>query len=189
MSEILFVTAVFLLLIGAVGFYLYSRIAYSDRKMNYLESILIDLRLKAEMEKQHRHAPMPMPVKMAEPLEEEDSEEIADVKDDKAFYASVIESVAQESVIQDATEVVQDATNVVPSAGPDYDAMSRDEVATLAEKKSIRVTKRMNKATLVNLLRETEKNTSTTTETGKDGSTFFVEGTTTGTPISMGVPV
>ena len=160
--------------------------------MNYLESILIDLRLKAEMEKQHRHPAPSMPVKMAEPLEEGDSEEIDDKggKDEKAFYASVIESVAQEAeTVAEQDEVVQDATNVVPSAVPDYDAMSRDEVAALAEKKSIRITKRMNKATLVNLLRETEKNTSTTTETGKDGAApFFVEGTTTGTPISMGVP-
>jgi hypothetical protein len=190
MSEIVFVSAVFLLLVGAIGFYLYSRIAYSDRKMNYLESVLIDLRMKAEMEKQRGLIPPPPPVAAApEPLAEEDAEE---VKDDKAFYNSVIESVANNEKL-DATEqeVIEDATNSVPSSSPDYDSMTRDEVAVIAEKKSLRVTKRMQKAAIVNLLRESEKNTSAMTETGKDGGApagtatpFPMEGAASGAPIS-----
>ena len=126
---------------------------------------------------------------MAEPLEAEDSEEIATEGDDKAFYASVIESVAVTATEAEETDetIPQDATNVVPPVSPDYDSMTRDEIAALAEKKSLRTTKRMNKAAIIGLLRETEKNTSTPTETGKDGgSPFLVEGTTTGTPISLG---
>jgi len=192
MSEIVFVSAVFLLLVGAIGFYLYSRIAYSERKMNYLESILIDLRMKAEMEKQRGLVPPPPPLAAApEPLAEEDAEE---VKDDKAFYSSVIESVANDEKL-DATEEtvdgVEDATNTVPSSSPDYDSMTRDEVAVIAEKKSLRVTKRMQKAAIVNLLRESEKNTSAMTETGKDGGApagtatpFPMEGAASGAPIS-----
>ena len=173
MSESLFLAAVFLLLIGSVGFYLYSKIAYADRKMNYLESVLIDLRLSMDMEKKRRSAPEPMPVKESQPMDLEDSE---NVEDDKNFYASVIESAAVDTPAESSEEetlVPQDATNAVPS--PDYEAMTRDEVAAVAEKKSLRVTKRMNKAAIVSLLRETEKNTSTMTESGKDGAPLSME--------------
>jgi hypothetical protein len=187
MSEVVFLSAVFLLLIGAIGFYFYSRITYSDRKMNYLESILIDLRLKSEMEKQRSvFVPPPIPVKEPEPFAQEDSEELGE-KDEKAFYNSVIDL----AVPEEKPNNVEDATNEVPPTVVDYDQMSRDEVAAIAEKKSIRITKRMNKATIVSLLRETEKNSSTMTETGKDGGAptgtanpLPMEGTESGAPIS-----
>jgi len=171
MSETLFLAAVLLLLIGAMGLYFYSRIMYVDRKLNYIESILIDLRMKQEMERKlPSFMPMPpLPVKAPEPFESDDSE---DIKDEKEFYNSVIESSAAEAPIEKEEEVAKDATNVVL---PDYDSMTRDEVAAIAEKKSIRVTKRMNKATIINLLRESEKNASATIEIGKDG----------GAPLSM----
>ena len=167
MSETLFLAAVLLLLIGAMGLYFYSRIMYVDRKLNYIESILIDLRMKQEMER--KFPPFaPMPVKAPEPLETDDSEEM---NDEKEFYNSVIESSATAApsapvALAEEDAAPKDATNEVV---PDYDSMSRDEVAAAAEKKSIRITKRMNKSTIVNLLRESEKNASATVEVGKDG--------------------
>jgi hypothetical protein len=162
MSDTLFLTAALLLLIGALGLYFYSKVSYIDRKLNYVESILIDLRMKQEMERRES-APLPVPLKSPEPLQTGDSEEL---KDEKEFYASVIESVAGVQENTESNDEVNDATNVVT---PDYDSMNRDEVAAIAEKKSIRVTKRMNKSTLINLLRESEKNASATVEIGKDG--------------------
>jgi len=175
MSETLFLAAVLLLLIGAMGLYFYSRIMYVDRKLNYIESILIDLRMKQEMER--KFSPLaPIPVKAPEPLETDDSE---DIKDEKEFYNSVIESSAAtapaataHTALAEEDDAPQEATNEVV---PDYDSMSRDEVAAIAEKKSIRITKRMNKSTIINLLRESEKNASATVEVGKDG----------GAPLSM----
>jgi hypothetical protein len=194
MSEVVFLSAVFLLLIGAIGFYLYSRLAYTDRKMNYMESMLIDMRMRAEMEKHQGHPQPPLPpMKNPEPLTEEDAEEISD---EKAFYNSVIDSVANEEAVAAPVEKpVEDATNVVPSSAVDYESMTRDEVAAIAEKKSLRVTKRMQKAAIVNLLRESEKNTSAMSETGKDGGAptgtatpFPMEGSGSGAPISLGTP-
>jgi hypothetical protein len=182
MNETLFLATVFLLLIGAMGVYFYSRVAYSDRKMNYLESILIDLRLKIDMQKTQA----PMPVLPPEPLETSDSEEVTD---EKEFYASVIDTAASTEAAS-ASEVVEDATNVVPVASVDYDSMTRDEVAAIAEKKSLRVTKRMQKAALVNMLRESDKNSSVMSETGKDGvagssAPLSMEASSSGAPISM----
>jgi len=182
MSETLFLAAVLLLLIGAMGLYFYSRIMYVDRKLNYIESILIDLRMKQEMER--RTPPFaPMPVKAPEPLETDDSEEI---NDEKEFYNSVIESSAATApaALAEEDDAPKHATNEVV---PDYDSMSRDEVAAAAEKKSIRVTKRMNKSTIINLLRESEKNASATVEVGKDGGApLSVEADSTN---SVGAPV
>ena len=181
MSETLFLGAVLLLLIGAMGLYFYSRVSYVDRKLNYLESILIDFRMKQQMERNQHASFVPLPMKAPEPLESEDSEEI---KDDKAFYSSVIDSAITEAPVEEDDDAPKDATNEVV---PDYDSMSRDEVAAAAEKKSIRITKRMNKSTIVNLLRESEKNASATVEVGKDGGAPLSMETDTGNTMGTAV--
>jgi hypothetical protein len=78
--------------------------------------------------------------------------------DATAYYASVIEGVA------DAPAAV------VEPVATNYDSYSRDEIAALAEKKGLRVTKRMNKQTLITMMRESDKNTSGKVELGTDGA-------------------
>ena len=141
MSETLFLFAVLLLLIGATGFYFFSRVAYIDKKIGLLESILLDLKMNMDMENQIEVLP---PIKEdAEPFEPEDSEELKD--DAVAMYSSVIENAA--SAPSEAPVV----------SAPDYDSMSREDLTALAEKRSLRVTKSMKKVSIVNLLRETDK--------------------------------
>lgn len=171
MNESIFVTAILLLLVGAMGFYFYTRIAYTDKKLGLLESLLLDLKMHMDME-----VPLhiPPPVKEPEPFEPEDSEELK--ADEAAMYTSVMESAAAvpEEVVVTVAEESSSASAV------DYDSMSREDLMSLAQKKGLRVTKSMKKGAVVNLLRESEKNSSTVSN--MDGGS---ESSEMGAPISM----
>jgi hypothetical protein len=154
MGEVVFVAAILLLLIGAMGFYFYSRMVYTEKKINLLETILLDIKMMMEMEeaqplipppKQHVVIGAPVMVQPAE-VEEIKTEE-------EAIYAGVIDSVAS-----------KEASTV------DYEALNRDELMALAEKRSLRVTKRMNRQTILTVLRESDKNTSVPQEQVVDGA-------------------
>ena len=94
------------------------------------------------------------------------SSEVEELKEDASeYYAGVIESVVSSSAEAAPADTV---VSVAPTS--DYDALNRDELAALAEKRSLRVTKRMNRQTLLTLLRESDKNTSVATEQEVDGS-------------------
>lgn len=201
MSEVLFMASVLLLLIGAMGFYFYTRILYTEKKVSLLETILLDIKMMLEMEDFHqpsnslkydgasKNAVTQEKVQILEPenLESGDTEEL---KDETEYYNSVIESVAAESVLPDSNQVsetsVSEATNAV--ASDDYDSQTRDQLAALAEKRGLKITKRTQRQTIVNLLRESDKNTSGTVELGKDGSSAgpFSSMDEKGAPLDMG---
>jgi len=198
MSEVLFMASVLLLLIGAMGFYFYTRSVYTEKKVNLLETILLDIKMMLEMEDlsptvhslkydgasslSAKNGPVPVEdtVRILEPanLERDDSQEL---KDETEYYNSVIESVAAES-----SPDTNEASNVVPSVN--YDVLSRDELVALAEKKGLKVTKRTQRQTIVNLLRESEKNTSGTVELGKDDGVTgpFASMEDRGAPLDVG---
>ena len=169
MNEALFLSAILLLLIGAMGFYFYSRVTYTDKKINLLESILLDIKMNMDMESQLH---IPPPLKEPEPFEPEDSEELKE--DTAAMYSSVIEAAATGIDESTATELITEV------AQPDYDSMSREELNALAEKRSLRVTKSMKKSAVVNLLREADK--TTVVQSGAE-ATLSTEGSTGGAPL------
>ena len=179
MSEVLFISAILLLLVGAMGFYFYSRVSYTDKKIGLLESILMDIKMNMDMETQLQ---IPPPLKEAEPFEPEDSEELKPA--DTAMYAAAIEEASSEA----ATDSVEDVPAPSAPAPPDYDSMSREELNAIAEKRSLRVTKSMKKPAVINLLRESDKNTSTLNDTeGNAGvhATLSTEGSSGGAPLNM----
>jgi hypothetical protein len=173
MNEALFLSAVLLILIGAMGFYFYSRVTYTDKKINLLESILLDIKMNMDMESQLH---IPPPLKEPEPFEPEDSEEL---KEEAAAAAA-----AYSSVIEAAATGVEETAEVEAVSTPDYDSMSREELNALAEKRSLRVTKSMKKVAVINLLRESDRNSSVQSDTGVN-ATLSTEGSGGGAPLSM----
>jgi len=179
MSEVLFISAILLLLVGAMGFYFYSRVSYTDKKIGLLESILLDIKMNMDMETQQQAPPLKEP----EPFEPEDSEELKPA--DTAMYASAIEEAA---AAESVPALVAEELVATPVAAPDYDSMSREELNAIAEKRSLRVTKSMKKPAVINLLRESDKNTSTLNDTeGNAGvhATLSTEGSSGGAPLNM----
>ena len=192
--------SVLLLLIGAMGFYFYSRIAYTEKKLSLLETILLDIKMMLEMEdlNPHHHSPLKYDGNSKNSVQEEEKETVVilepeslekpdseELKDDTEYYNSVIESVASESTSPDMNQDVNTNESAHPSVN--YELMSRDELAALAEKKGLKITKRTQRQTIVNLLRESDKNTSGPVELGKDGSLTgpFTSMDERGAPLTM----
>lgn len=193
MNEALIVGALLLVFVGAVSFYLYSRIIFNERKMGLIESLLLDIKMSMDMEEEHRHV-APAPVQQQQkPVEIEEVEE----------YKNVLEEVNSESVPalgpSESTVPAPVETQVLPqpmdsngnpmppamAAIKNYDDYSRDDLSYLAEKRGLRVTKRMAKGTIIALLQEADK---TAPQQGDDvaGSATTlsaVEGSAGGAPL------
>lgn len=169
MSETMVVAFLGFLVLGAMAFYFYARIMYTEKKIGLLESVLLDIKMTMETEAAptnwtggaKKMKPMPEEEEAPAPAAETETNEIVT---DVAYYNSVL---ADASTDLSGTEAVVDASEE-DVAEVDYDAMNRDELGALAEKRGLRVTKRMTKSTVVNLLREADKNSSVTQESGKD---------------------
>ena len=184
LPELLVLGFIFFVLVGSLSFYFYSRLLYVERKLNLLETILLDIKMTMEMEDAPHHqmntnfhgnhgqhvAPIIIEDVSGTPLE-------TSVKDHADFYNQVLEStpsVAAEDVV------------VPVETKPDYDSMTREELVALAEKRGLRLTKGIRKPALVTLMREADKNSSNDHETGKgDGVTGNLERSGEGAPLDM----
>jgi hypothetical protein len=175
MAEVVIVGVLFLIVVAASTFYLYSRLLYSERKLGLMENLLLDIKMSMEMEREihHEHESKP---ELVEPT----FTQVA--KDDTEYYASTIENA-----VIDAEEI-----NSVPApTGPsetlvNYDSMTRDELVALAEKKGLRVTKRATKQQLLTLVRDADKNTSGLPETGTDAPVGGAAGSMEGASLVSG---
>jgi hypothetical protein len=170
MNETVIVVLVAFLLFGAIAFYFYARMAYTEKKIGLLESILFDVKMTMETEAhEHHHAAAKAAAKIESEEEEEDAPVAGDtgstneIISETEYYASVLESANT-----DVSGNVPSALDGEVEAEVDYDSMSRDELGSLADKRGLRVTKRMTKTTVISLLREADKNTSVAQESGKD---------------------
>ena len=176
-TELLVLGFIFFVLMGAISFYFYSRLLYVERKINLLETILLDIKMTMEMEDtpQSFNANFhgrPVEKHIAPIIIDDLSgtslsvEESAVTKEQEEYYNDVLVS----------TPSVQ-ANDVLPvSTKYDYDTMTREELVTLDEKRSIRVAKGTRKQALVSLLREADKNSSNDHETGKGDASGMVTG-------------
>jgi hypothetical protein len=197
MNEILVVGVLFLVLLGAASFYFYSRLLYTERKMGLIESILLDIKMSMDMEEEHNvvyegtmgpggkvtmTAPAPAPN--------------ANSESDIAYYNAVLESTGNPEETTKVSEVVAEVAEVaaaapaqpqpIPSSELNYDAYTRDELAAIAERRGLRVTKRMGKTAIVNLLRESPANPSTKSEqevTDGAPASSSLEGSSGGAPL------
>ena len=167
MSETVIVGVLFLIVVAATTFYLYSRLLYSERKISLMENILLDIKMAMEMEREihgHNHNGADTN-SLVEPKFENTT------KDDTEYYKTVIENAAIESEELKPTPDAS-ASPLAPAAPVDaskHDELTRDELVAIAEKKGLRVTKRATKQQILSLLRDADKNSSGLPETGTDG--------------------
>jgi hypothetical protein len=158
MNDTLIVGALLLVLLGAVAFYLYSRILFTERKMGLIESILLDIKMNMEMEDEQRHmvaAHVPAKPTIGAEIEAETQAEALETDEvDTEMYTAVLESVQEETAAMTTGEPVPTVESVPP---PAYEESTRDELAAMAEKRGLRVTKRTGKSAIIALLQEADK--------------------------------
>jgi hypothetical protein len=203
LSEALAIGIFISLLFGAACFYLYSRISYTEKRLSMMESLLVDIKMmmeSAEHDAAHSAQVMPLtpagttsgyagaPIDVASlpraaaaaaPAQAGEAEE-----EDESAYAAVLEQAASGAVSGAVEPVVAEVEESTPlekqKVGPNYDSMTRAELAALAEQGGIRFNKRAGRGELITLLRkagDSKNGTETTgTENGSAGSLFPADG-------------
>lgn len=184
MNEVFVVGALLLILMGAATFFLYSRILYAERKIGLIESILLDIKMSMEMEEEAQPVVPPKGGPVFAPVVDETAPtEAASTEADIAYYSSVIESAATPAEAAEAPATESAPQEPVPSAQLNYDAYTRDELAAIAEKRGLRVTKRMSKGAIADLLRGSEQTSSAAPVAGDEQP---IGGATGGAPLDNG---
>jgi hypothetical protein len=191
LSEPLIVGLVVLLLCGAVSFYVYVRLMFLEKKVTVMESILVDVRVALDsimMEHSAQHA-LPIShtpgaqLSAPTPLDPSEAENIPEEK----FYSSVLEQahdtqesgdgngngsgaegLTAEAALKSFDEAEAASPPVAAPVGPNLDSMTRQELATLAEKNGLRVKRNMNRAEVLTLLRRSNPAQNDLTSTGTE---------------------
>ena len=181
LNDTLTLGLILILLFGAVSLYLYTRIQQCEQKLNLVESILLDIKMSAElrdypaMEEQSKQPPQSQqslyssdalsPVAETEPFVE--------MAEEKELYASALEEAAlEETVVPDAetdlksVEVMKaaapkaKASPVVTKLSANYESMTLAELKALAKQRSITGAGSMKRSQILEALRTSEKSAS-----------------------------
>jgi len=197
-SESLLIGLMVLLLCGAALFYMYVRTSFLEKKFLVMESILVDLRVAMDsLMMEHMHHPaapiaMTPGVNLSPPVDLSSSE--SDAIPEETFYSSVLEQAHEnndtsegataDSVLESFESSASDAPALpVPDTAPmattkSLDSMTRQELATLADSKGIRIKRSMNRGEILNLLRSIDPAQNEVLPTGAEnvsGSTGSVQ--------------
>jgi len=162
LSEAFAVGILLMILFGSAAFYLYTRITYNEKRLSMMEGLLVDIKMMIESSEQGSESAPVMPLASVYNYTLA-PEEGTPLQEDESVYAEALEQ-AQEDLSGATTE------EAPAKVGPNYDAMTRAELATLAEQRNIRVTKRTGRGELVSLLRKSDGSNNGAGETGKENA-------------------
>ena len=183
MNESLIIGLVTLVLCGAMCFYMYMRMTFLEKKVVVMDSILVDMKIALDsIFMQHHSQPVPIShtpgphLSAPVPLDLSDAE----VPEEK-FYSSVLEQAHAEDGAEAEAKAEAEAeaegeaeaakvekAEAVPAPVVDLDAMTRQDLVSLAEKKGIRVRRNMNRAEVLALLRRADPTQNAPSSTGAE---------------------
>ena len=147
LSDTLTIGLVLVLLFGSIALYLYTCIQQSEQKVSLLESILLDLKMSAEV-KSYGELPMDterpsdtersVEVVSSAPHTPSNEVDTANEESYEPFEEEDAETLPAEEVIEidDYKSAIAEAVEEQPS-GPNYEAMSLKELQALAKSRNI----------------------------------------------------
>lgn len=180
--DALIVGLIVLLICGAAIFYLYMRISFYERKGSMMESIIVDLKVAIDSLMSSGQgggaAPVPIsptpeeaaPVELSAPVPLESSE--AENIPEEGFYSSVLEQAHNAAPEGVTLEKVMETLDAEEVSEPDLDAMTKNDLLALAEKRGLRAKKSASRNEILSLLRRSNPLQNSGLTTGTDnGST------------------
>jgi hypothetical protein len=156
LSESATIGILLLLIFGAVSFYLYSRINYTEKRMGLMENMLLDI--KMGLESMHKEEPefVPEPVGAPRPMESSEAEPLPE---EETYYQSVLAQAGENEAA--ITETEAEETEVVheekPVVSVNYESMTKDDLVALAEKRGAKVGKRPGRKDLIAALKKLDE--------------------------------
>jgi hypothetical protein len=184
LSDTLTIGVVLVLLFGSIALYLYTRIQQAEQKVNLLESILLDVKMSAEI-KSYSDLPAdteerPSPTEAVGPIVSSDSTEYTmlddlekeqstpDVEDsvylqmeDNEGQTEVEELTSDKLVAEELTSdsLASDSSDLLLHAAPleiSYENMTLKDLQTLAKSRHITGVSTMKKSALVDALKASQ---------------------------------
>lgn len=185
-SDALTIGIVLLLLFGSIALYLYTRIQQTEQKNSLLESILLDLKMNAEMKSyaelpadEMPATPPPSPPQPTfQPEQFPSTRSLTPPASSEATIIDVEDVEQYSSVIADAVnEVAEETTStsevieITPMDALDsYDGMKLKELQDLARSRGIAVSAGMKKQAVIDALRASDRSSSM-----KSGSSSLID--------------
>lgn len=169
LSESLTIGVLLTLVFGAVFFYLYTRVAYTEKRLSLIESILLDIKMTTENLMREEPEYVPEPVTGPEPLETKEIEQLPE----EDYYKNVIEAAATEELPLQEEEIETKEVNIIGGNGrnsapsnvvvtkvsPNYESMTKAELQNVCDKRGIKYKKTSGRSELIGLLRKSEQPT------------------------------
>jgi hypothetical protein len=183
LSDTLTIGVVLVLLFGSIALYLYTRIQQAEQKVNLLESILLDVKMSAEIksysdlpadtEERPPHSGPIGPIgstissdsteytmlddlekEKQEPLEDSVYLQMDDTEQEQEVSSEEVEEVASEEV----EEIAADSSDLLLHAAPlvSYENMTLKDLQTLAKSRHITGVSAMKKGALVDALKASQ---------------------------------
>ena len=146
MNDLLTVSLVLILLFGAVSLYIYTRIQQCEQKLNLVESILLDIKMSAELREypdipvKAENYPQPsLPSPLAAPFETQEEDitglDASDLSEPEANVASVV----PEPIVK-------------PTVSVNYESMTLAELKSLAKQRGITGSSSMKRSQILEAL-------------------------------------
>ena len=162
LNDTLTVGLILILLFGAVSLYLYTCIQQCEQKLNLVESILLDIKMSAEI-REYPELAMPKPreralSKSGVEVNESDLYKSALEEAHLEELASPLPTDLPEAEAVDAVAAVPDEKPSSKSAPtPNYESMTLAELKQLAKQRSISGTSSMKRSQILEALRTSDK--------------------------------
>lgn len=160
LSESATIAILLLLIFGAVSFYLYSRVNYTEKRMSLMENMLLDIKMGLDSMNKEETEYTPEPIGGPRPMETEEAELLPE---EEKYYKQVMESAQEEEVtvptLASASASVSASVSASSSAPPtvNYESMTKDDLIALAEKRGLKLGKRPGRKDLIAALRKEEE--------------------------------
>jgi hypothetical protein len=155
LSESATIAILLLLIFGAVSFYLYSRVNYTEKRMSLMENMLLDI--KMSLDSMHKEEPeySPEPVGAPTPLQPEEGEALPE---EENYYKEVLETAVEAPAPPTSHDAPASAeVAALSTVSVNYESMTKDELIALAEKRGIKLGKRPGRKDLISALRKGEE--------------------------------
>jgi hypothetical protein len=160
LSESLTVGILLTLVFGAIFFYLYTRVAYTEKRLSLIESILLDIKMSTENMMREEPEYAPEPVTEPEPLETKEVEALPE----EEYYQNILQAAGSEEEGETKNvEIVAGARNSAPSnvivnkLSVNYESMTKDELKSECDKRNIKYRKNSGRNDLINALRKSDQ--------------------------------
>jgi hypothetical protein len=164
MNDLLTVSLVLILLFGAVSLYIYTRIQQCEQKLNLVESILLDIKMSAEL-REYPDVPVksePLPSSYVEqhisaaPFHDEQTTPFAEEEETTGLDSS---DLSEPEALPEAT-VVSIAPVTKPSVSVNYESMTLAELKSLAKQRGITGSSSMKRSQILEALHTSDNKSS-----------------------------